>query len=68
VTVPAPATVPPLPRAREGVALVATALPWPEPWQPRPGARSRTQYWDVETACWQCCPASAVVPEPRRGE
>ncbi len=66
MTVPAPPA--PLPLAQDEIEILATALPWPEPWQPRPGARPRTEYWDVATASWQSCPAPAVVPEPRRGE
>ena len=66
MTVPAPAA--PLPRTQEEIELVADARPWPELWQPRPGTRPRSEYWDVTTASWQCAPAPAVVPEPRRGE
>lgn len=44
--------------------------PWPEPWRPRPRAHPRTDYWDVESACWSCrSPAQAsAVPVPPTGD
>ena len=62
-----PSTEQPAP-GTEAIVIVATALPWPEPWRAQPGARPRTDYWDVVTASWQCCPAPGDVPTPRRGD
>ena len=51
---------PDLPPAGQVAAQAATdtpelppaQFPWPEPWRYSPGARPRTEYWDVTTASW----------------
>ena len=43
----------------------ATAQPWPDPWWRQPGARPRSEYWDVSQARWV---RSSRVPTPRRGD
>jgi hypothetical protein len=60
-------TAPPIPRPRDAEPdlppaaqvtpsaapeLPPAQFPWPEPWRSSPGARSRTEYWDVTTASW----------------
>jgi hypothetical protein len=44
--------------------------PWPELWGPRPWARPRTDYWDVESARWACRSSGRApsVPAPRTGD
>ena len=58
-------SAPPIPRPRAADVHEAatvpsgrppeTQLPWPEPWRHHPGARPRTDYWDVATASWHSC-------------
>ena len=52
---------PPIPRPRVAgtdaplrrrAGAHAGSVPWPEPWRSADGARPRTEYWDVTTACW----------------
>jgi hypothetical protein len=46
----------PRPRAHPQDEVETTApvgdFPWPEPWHASPGARPRSEYWDVATASW----------------
>ena len=30
----------------------AGEFPWPEPWRYSRAARPRSEFWDVQTACW----------------
>jgi hypothetical protein len=45
---PAPAAEP----AAEPTPSTVGEFPWPEPWHYSPGARPRSEYWDVATAGW----------------
>ena len=50
-------------------ATEPTAAPWPEPWRSERESRPRTQYWDVDRACWYCDEsATGAIPAPRSGD
>jgi hypothetical protein len=57
------ATSPVAPGTASEPALPVPQYPWPAPWRYSRAARSRSEFWDVETAGWH---SRGPYPEPRK--
>ncbi|MCW2743058.1 MAG: hypothetical protein JWR45_3480 [Blastococcus sp.] len=62
-TVPRPRTTADTPS--DSAAGPVGEFPWPEPWHFSPGARPRSEFWDVETASWH---SRGPIPAPRSSD